>query len=102
MAEDTRYWASGSWHVTDGKADEFIERWTEFLTWTKQANEGFLTARLVHDLSDPNHFVSFAAWRDLDSLSGWREKPEFERLFGGCRALCTNMHGSNYEVAVVV
>lgn len=97
MAEDNRYWASGSWHVTDGKADEFVERWTEFLTWTKQANDGFLTARLIHDLADPGHYVSFAAWRDRESLSGWREKPEFAELFAACRALCTQMHGSNYE-----
>ncbi|MET7615760.1 antibiotic biosynthesis monooxygenase family protein [Streptomyces sp. NPDC005408] len=102
MAEDSRYWASGNWHVADGKADEFIERWTGFLTWTKEANEGFVTARLIHDLNDPGHYVSFAAWQDVDSLTAWRNKPEFAEHFGGCRALCTDMEAGNYELVVVI
>ena len=102
MADDSRYWASGNWQVTNGKADEFVERWKEFLTWTREANDGFLSARLVRDLNDPHHFVSFASWRDVDSLNAWRQKPEFAERFGSCRALCAGMQGSNYALACAI
>ncbi|WP_405598492.1 antibiotic biosynthesis monooxygenase [Streptomyces sp. NBC_01410] len=102
MVEETKYWASGSWHVAEDKAEEFIERWTTFLTWTREANEGFVTARLIHDLNDPDHFLSFAEWRDVDSLNAWKNKPEFAEYFGGCRALCSQMHAGNYGSAVVI
>ncbi|MER6128987.1 antibiotic biosynthesis monooxygenase family protein [Streptomyces sp. NPDC001795] len=102
MAEDSRYWASGDWHVADGKAEEFLERWTEFLTWTKEANDGFLSARLIRQRHEPNHFISFSWWRDLESLKGWRNHPEFEVLFENCRALCTDVRTAGYELAVAV
>lgn len=98
MNEQAGPYASGNWHVTDDKGDEFMERWTTFLTWTKDANEGFMTARLLRDATDPNHFVSFATWRDLDTLDAWRQKPEFAEHFGACRALCTDMNGGNYDL----
>jgi heme-degrading monooxygenase HmoA len=99
MAEETRYWTTGSWRVTSGKADEFVDRWMEFLRWTKEANDGFLSAQLLRDLNDPDHFVSFASWRDVDSLNGWGHQPGFAEHFGSCRALCTDAYGGNYEFA---
>jgi len=97
MTEQGKYYASGNWRVTDGMADQFIDSWTAFLTWTQKANDGFLQARLIRDLQDPNHFVSFAAWRDPAAMSAWKEKPEFAEHFGNCRALCTDMQAGGYE-----
>lgn len=102
MTEQGAYWASGNWRVTDGKAEEFIARWTEFLTWTKAANDGFETARLIRDLQDPQHFVSFASWRDPESMAAWKNRPEFVEHFGSCRALCTDMQGGGYQLARAV
>jgi heme-degrading monooxygenase HmoA len=102
MTEQNAFWASGNWHVADGRADEFMDRWTAFLDWTKAANPGFEGARLVRDTSDPNHFVSFASWRDSPSWSAWREQPEFAQHFGGIRALCTEVSAGGYEVVRTV
>ncbi|MFJ7155843.1 antibiotic biosynthesis monooxygenase family protein [Streptomyces sp. NPDC101118] len=100
MTEDSRYWASGNWQVSDGSADEFVERWKAFLSWTKEANDGFLGARLVRDLNEPNHFVSFSAWRDPAAMKEWQGRPEFTEAFGACRALCDDMHSGGYELVV--
>lgn len=102
ISEDGKYWNSGSWQVSEGKADEFIERWTAFLTWTKEANADFLFARLLRDAADPDHFISFAAWGASDSMAAWKEKPEFAEHFGGCRALCEDIHASGYGLTASV
>ncbi|MBT2406104.1 MULTISPECIES: antibiotic biosynthesis monooxygenase family protein [unclassified Streptomyces] len=102
MSEESKYWSSGSWMVSEGKADEFIERWTAFLTWTKEANENFHYARLVRDVGDPGHFISFASWRDPDSMAAWKERPEFAEHFGGCRALCDDVQAGGYVLTVSV
>lgn len=93
-----RYWASGDWRVTDGRADEFIARWTDFLTWTKEDNDGFETARLIRDLDDPQHFVSFSSWRDPASMGAWKSRPEFAAHYGSCRALCIDLQGGGYQL----
>jgi heme-degrading monooxygenase HmoA len=99
MLQENKYWSSGNWQVKDGMADEFIDRWREFLTWTKEANRGFLGARLIRNLSTPNSFVSFAAWQDLDSMREWQGKPEFAERFSACRALCEDMQSGGFELA---
>jgi heme-degrading monooxygenase HmoA len=98
MAEEARYWTSGIWRVTGGEADEFVDRWMELLRWTKEANDGLLSAQLLRDLNDPHHFLSFASWRDVDSLNAWEHHPGFAERYGKCRAVCTDVQGGNYEV----
>ncbi|WP_369148030.1 antibiotic biosynthesis monooxygenase family protein [Streptomyces sp. R44] len=102
MTDDSKYWASGNWQVSEGDVDEFVERWRAFLTWTKEANDGFLSARLIRDLKEPLHFVSFSAWRDPAAMKEWQSKPEFAELMGACRALCESMTSSGYELTVAV
>lgn len=102
MSENDRYWSSGNWHVSQGREDEFIERWTAFLTWTNAASNGLLSARLIRDTADPAHFVSFASWRDPEAMAAWQLKPEFGELFGECRALCDSVEAGGYVLAADV
>ncbi|POX50256.1 hypothetical protein C3489_22720 [Streptomyces sp. Ru71] len=102
MSEANKFWSSGSWRVSEGKSEEFETRWAAFLDWTKEANEGFLFARLIHDLSDPNHYVSFASWRDTESMKAWQDKPEFAEHFGACRSLCEEMQAGGFVLARAV
>ncbi|MEV1068493.1 antibiotic biosynthesis monooxygenase family protein [Streptomyces sp. NPDC050263] len=99
MLQDSKYWSSGDWQVKPGQGDEFIERWREFLTWTKESNEGFIGARLIRDLTAPNSFKSFAAWQDVESMRAWQASPEFAVRLAACRALCDDMQSGAYELA---
>lgn len=99
MPQDSKTWVSGNWQVAEGNAETFVDRWTDFLTWTKDANPGFLSARLIRDLEDPLHFVSFASWQDVDSVRAWKQQPDFAEHFQKCRALCTDMRSAVYELA---
>src|SRR5204863_2230708 len=54
MAE---HYASGNWHVQEGKEDEFITRWTQFLEWTREDHPALESARLIRDAGDLRHFI---------------------------------------------
>jgi quinol monooxygenase YgiN len=100
MLQENRHWSAGSWQVSEGKAAEFVDSWRDFLTWTRESNDGFLGARLVRDLMNPNHFLSFAAWRDLGAMRAWQGNPDFAKRVTACQALCEDMQSGGYELAV--
>jgi heme-degrading monooxygenase HmoA len=93
---------SGDWRVRKGSEDEFVQRWTEFLEWTKANVPGFIGARLIRDADEASHFISFAEWEDPDARQNWRGLPEFATKMGACRALCDEMRGANYDLAAAV
>jgi quinol monooxygenase YgiN len=99
MAE---HYASGTWQVRAGHEDEFVERWTEFLQWTRKDHPAMLAATLLRDRGAPGHFVSFAEWADEQSRAEWKQSPDFAVHFGACRALCEQMTGSDYDRATSV
>lgn len=99
MLQENKHCSSGKWQVKEGSADEFIERWREFLTWTKEAHQ-CLGARLIRDLRSPNSFVSFATWQDLDSMRAWQGDPEFKERFDAACILCEDMQSGGYEMVV--
>lgn len=96
------HYASGNWHVSDGKEEEFVERWTEFLRWTRETQEAFGTASLIRDEKDPRHFISFADWKDPGARDAWRQSPGFMERFSACRELCDEFYGGDYRRAVTV
>lgn len=99
MAE---HYASGTWHVMEGRTEEFVQRWTEFLQWTRKDHPAMLSATLLRDRGVPGHFVSFAEWTDEQARAQWKQDPEFATHFGACRELCEHMTGSDYDRAVTV
>jgi len=101
IATDTVY-ASGNWVVTQGREEEFIRRWIEFLQWTRAAFDDLGSARLIRDEETPGRFVSFATWKTSEALREWRSRPEFAERMGACRALCDDFRGSSFALAAVV
>ncbi|MFX0575791.1 antibiotic biosynthesis monooxygenase family protein [Nocardia nepalensis] len=99
MAE---YYASGTWYVKPGCDQEFVDRWTEFLQWTRKEFPSMLAAHLLRDRAAAGHYVSFAEWADEASRDAWRGKPEFAARYGPCRALCTDMTGANFDRVVTI
>lgn len=99
MAEN---YASGTWQVKAGREPEFVQRWTEFLQWTRKDHPAMLVATLLRDRTLPGHFVSFAEWTDELSRDAWKQSPEFAARIAACRALCEDMTGSDYDRAATV
>lgn len=101
MQEGQAY-ASGNWLVTEGKEDQSVERWTAFLGWTRSNAPGPIHARLIRDLADPRHFVSFALWEDAATRGAWKTTDGFAEHLGACRALCEEFSGADFDLAVEV
>ena len=60
----TDHYGSGTWYVKAGHEEEFVERWAEFITWSRSTHPAMLEASLLHDRALPGHYVSFAVWSD--------------------------------------
>jgi len=84
-------YASGNWHVKVGKEEEFVERWTEFLQWTRKDHPAMQHATLIQDAGDKGHFISTSEWEDEASRAAWKTSPEFAKKFGAARELCDDM-----------
>lgn len=67
--------SSTDWLVKDGKQEEFIARWTSFLTWTRETQDGLERVSLVVDITDPCRYVSLGEWRDPADRQAWQDDP---------------------------
>jgi heme-degrading monooxygenase HmoA len=82
-------YSSGHWTVKDGKEQEFIAAWLEFVGWAMESQGGvFEPPVLLQDADDPHRFQSFGAWADEKARAAWRSDPEFKPRIGKCVALC--------------
>ncbi|WP_412537881.1 antibiotic biosynthesis monooxygenase [Longispora sp. K20-0274] len=68
----------GIWTVKPGHEDAFVAGWQALADWTAMnfAGQGD-AARLLRDRADPQHFVSFGAWPDAETVARWRASREF-------------------------
>jgi heme-degrading monooxygenase HmoA len=83
-----RVYTSGNWWVEEGREQDFITRWKEFVgTAIELAGSGEF--RLIQDKGNPQHFVSFGSWADQQAADGWRASEAFSEQMRACRALCT-------------
>ena len=94
--------ASGTWHVTPGREQEFVERWTEFVSWSKTEYPAMTIARLLRDRGVPGHYVSLTEWSETAARDAWKQSPGFQQRFAACVALCDEMSGADYDRVVTV
>ena len=97
-----QHYASGTWMVKEGCEEQFVQRWTELIQWSRKNHPSMLVANLLHDRGVPQHFVSFAEWADADARAAWKAAPGFAERMSACVALCEHMKGADYDRVVTV
>ena len=95
-------YASGNWHVKKGKEKEFVERWSEFLQWTRKDHPAMQRAMLIQDEGDTSHFVSTSEWDSADAREAWKKSPAFAEKFGAAKALCEEMSSIDAQRRVTI
>jgi heme-degrading monooxygenase HmoA len=76
----SRYYTTGSWTVTPGHEDAFVEAWSEFAAWGS-GHPGAGTLVLNRDLDAPESYISFGDWESFEAVRNWKDSPEFrERI----------------------
>ena len=81
-------YTSGTWKVTPGREDEFVNSWKELATRTQGDFPG-ATATLLRDRDDPTLFLSFGPWESLEQIEQWRASETFQTGVGKIRPLLT-------------
>jgi heme-degrading monooxygenase HmoA len=99
---ETRKWASGQWQVKAGMEDDFIDRWTAWLVWTRDTVPGFRSARLLRSDDARNRFTSVSDWDDAASARAWKMTPGFAERLGRARELCDEFVGGDFDLAAEV
>ena len=73
-------YTSGTWKPSPGREDAFVEAWKQFAAWASQM-PGAGTLHLVRDLEQPERFMSFGDWENIEQVRDWKSSPEFrERM----------------------
>jgi heme-degrading monooxygenase HmoA len=94
-------YTSGTWMVKAGEEDAFVDAWEEFVKWASEL-PGSGTFRLVRNLEQPSHFLSFGSWESNESARAWTEHAQFPERLARVRAHCDDFHASAYEVVTTV
>lgn len=94
------HYASGNWTVKEGQTEAFIDRWQQWLARSTEEVPGFGSARLIQDVSNPQHFLSYSDWDTPEARDAWKQSPEFAEGFSSCRELCDDFRGGDYTQLV--
>lgn len=85
-----------TWVVKPGFEELFVERWTEWVEWSR--TEGFRAqALLLRDLDNPRTFVSFGPWESLDSVARWRGSPGYQERVRLLHAVVESFEPRTFE-----
>lgn len=95
-------YASGRWKVRAGEEQEFIERWQEFLAWSRDANQALTFASLIRSDTDRSRFVSYAEWETAEDRAAWQNSEGFMNRFSACRELCDDFEGGDFTLVASV
>ena len=96
---DEGKWASGRWQVKEGEVDEFIQRWSAWISDVSQNVPGFRSARMLRAEGDPLRFTSVSEFDDDASLKAWKTSQGFRENIESCKELCDEFLGGDYDVA---
>ena len=97
----TEVFTTGTWRAKPGQEDDFVAAWTDFASWAS-GFEGVGTLRLARDLSDPEQFVSFASWANIDLVHAWKGSPEFRERMARVQEHVAEFRPSELELASAV
>jgi heme-degrading monooxygenase HmoA len=78
VSEAPTFFTSADWLIREGREDEFVQAWTEFVDWSATDTDAALGGMLLQDSSDPHRFISIGPWSTAEAAYDWFRKPELE------------------------
>jgi heme-degrading monooxygenase HmoA len=75
------------WLIREGREDEFVAAWAEFVDWSATDTDAALGGMLLQDSSDSRRFISIGPWSTAEAAYEWFRKPELEARSEQLRAL---------------
>jgi heme-degrading monooxygenase HmoA len=99
---ELRKFASGRWQVKAGQEDDFVDRWTAWLIWTRDTVPGFRSAKLLRSDDDADRFTSVSDWDDAASAREWKMTPGFAERLARVRETCDEFIGGDFDLVAEV
>ncbi len=84
----------GIWMVKPGNEAIFISAWERFARWTSENQPGALLGTLLQDAENPQRFISYGPWRDVENIKIWRNTAEFKAFAAKAKELCESFQPS--------
>jgi heme-degrading monooxygenase HmoA len=66
------------WLIHEGREDEFVQIWTEFVDWSSGETDAALGGMLLQDSSDRRRFISIGPWRTAQAAYEWFQRPDLQ------------------------
>jgi len=88
-----------TWHVKAGREDEFVERWDEWVAWSREQGLD-VPALLLRDLESPQTFVSFGPWESVAAVRSWRARPGYQERVARMLEVLEHFEPRTLEVVV--
>jgi len=98
MSERLQFYTCGTWIVKPGMEQDFIEAWQAFADWTTSHQTGAGAGTLLQNEDDPRMFLSFGPWENVEVISEWRSKPEFQGFVHKAQELCDEVRPQTMKV----
>lgn len=93
---DTPY-THTTWQVKVGRESEFVQRWSEWVDWSRE--QGLTApALLLRDAESPQTFVSFGPWENMSAVRSWRALPGYQEQVARLRDVIDGFEPRTLEV----
>jgi heme-degrading monooxygenase HmoA len=66
-----------TWQVKEGQEDEFVRRWSDWVTWSRDQGST-APALLLRDTESARTFISFGPWESMGAVRNWRSLPGYQ------------------------
>jgi heme-degrading monooxygenase HmoA len=99
MAEE---YIAAYWKVKAGREEEFVTRWRDFTGWATQNAPGAKSFTLLHNMPEPQYFISFGTWTDRDAIQAWFAMPGFAERYEQVRELCEEHVGGVHTLEALL
>ena len=96
------YYTLASWHVHEGRAEEFVRVWKEELASAFLQASPAAMGTLVQSLEDPKLYYSFGPWDSLEAMQNARENPEVGKAIRALRELCDEARPGPYKLVLTI
>ena len=100
MEDMGRPYTSGVWKVKPGREEDFVARWGELAAWASTEFPSAGQPTLLRDMDEPQRFVSFGAWQDMELIDAFRQHAEFARHVARIREALDDFSPFTYEAVI--
>jgi len=93
-------YTGADWLIHEGRQEEFVKAWTDFVEWSLQEDAGAVGGMLLRDGSDPRRFLSIGPWTSADAAQSFFTNPDIQERSAPFREVAESFEPRFLELQV--